>query len=284
MTLGEIYRQGKGVLSGAGNEAPSFDADCLFQKAFGLDRQGRVLHSGEPAGDTSAREYMRYIEERASGRPLQYILGIWPFLGLNLRVGEGVLIPREETELLVHTAVQMLQDTPKPEVLDLCAGTGAVSFGLASLVRSARITAAELYDEAFGYLTLNKKETGFENVAPMRLDVLDAQSAELFSDLDCIVSNPPYIERDDLPVLQQEVQREPRTALDGGADGLVFYRAIAALWLPRLKPGGTAAVEVGENQAPTVAELFQNAGLSRLQIYRDFNGIERVVAGIWKRW
>lgn len=280
MTLGEIYRQGKSMLSRAGNEAPGFDADCLFQKAFGLDRQERILHSGDFAQEEKAQEYLGYVGERAAGRPLQYILGKWPFLQLELRVGEGVLIPREETELLVYTAAQMLNGSEEPKIIDLCAGTGAVALGLASLFPHAQITAAELYDGALSYLNLNIKETGFQNVTPLRLDVLNPQSG--ISGFDCIVSNPPYVERDELPVLQPEVQREPHTALDGGSDGLDFYRAIAQIWLPKLKPGGVAAVEIGEGQGQAVAELFKAAGLSRLQIHRDFNELERVVAGIWE--
>lgn len=281
MTLGEIYRQGKKVLSTAGNEASGFDADCLFQKTFGLDRQARILHANDIAGDAEAQEYVGYIKERAEGRPLQYILGKWPFMKLELRVGEGVLIPREETELLVYTAARLLQGTEKPKIIDLCAGTGAVALGLASLLPHAQITAAELYDEAFFYLDQNIKETGFRNVSPMRLNVLEPQNK--ISELDCIVSNPPYVERDELLMLQEEVQREPVTALDGGADGLSFYKAIAQIWLPKLKLGGAAAVEIGEGQAQAVAKLFEAAGLTRIEIQRDFNGLERVVAGVWKK-
>lgn len=283
MTLGEIYRQGKSALSGAGNEAPAFDADCLFQKAFGLNRQGRVVNSNAPADDTAASDFMGYIAERVSGRPLQYILGKWPFMELELNVGEGVLIPREETELLVHTAAQLLRNVDCPGILDLCAGTGAVALGLASLLPHAVIVAAELYDEAFSYLNRNIKETGYRNVAPLQLDMLNPQSAQLVSELDCIVSNPPYVEKEMISTLQTEVRQEPRTALDGGTDGLDFYRAIARIWLPKLKPGGVAAVEVGEGQAVAVSELLGKAGLAQIQIHRDFNEIERVVAGIWEK-
>ena len=283
MTLGQIYRQGKCVLDRAGNESPGFDADCLFQKAFGFDRQERVMHSNDSADDELAHDYLGDVNERASGRPLQYILGQWPFMGLELKVGEGVLIPREETELLVHTAARLLDGSAEPKVLDLCAGTGAVALGLASLLPCARITAAELYDEAFSYLERNIKETGFQNVTAFRMDVLNPQSARQISALNCIVSNPPYVERSELPILQPEVQMEPRTALDGGVDGLDFYCAIAQIWLPKLEQGGVAAVEVGEGQASAVAKMLESAGLAQIQIYRDFNELERVVAGIWKK-
>jgi protein-(glutamine-N5) methyltransferase, release factor-specific len=280
MTLGELYRQGRQALVGAGNEAAAFDADCLFQKAFGLDRQARILRSAEPADGRLAEEYLKCIASRAGGRPLQYILGEWPFLDLTLRVGDGVLIPREETELLVHVAADLLRETPAPRMLDLCSGTGAVALGLASLIPGARVAAVEFYAEAYAYLTENIQRTGLQNVEPVRLDVLDAQSAQRFSGLDGIVSNPPYVCAGELPALQREVRREPPTALDGGEDGLLFYRAIAQYWLPRLKPGGFVAVEIGEGQAEEVSSLFRAAGVSKIRVEPDFNGIGRVVSGM----
>nr|WP_319489196.1 peptide chain release factor N(5)-glutamine methyltransferase [uncultured Caproiciproducens sp.] len=280
LTLGEAYRQGKTILFHAGNETPAFDAACLFKKVFGLDRQALVVHSGESAGPGKTEEYFRLVRERADGRPLQYILGSWPFMELTLKVGEGVLIPREETELLVTAAAQLLKGTETPKIIDLCSGTGAVALGLASLFPGASIYAAERYDKAFGYLNLNIKNTGFQNVRAVQTDILNPESTAEFPLPDCIVSNPPYVTTGELETLQTEVQREPQTALDGGRDGLLFYRAIAALWIPKLKHGGVAAAEVGEDQAAQVAALFQATGLSKIRILKDFNNIERVVTGI----
>jgi len=282
MTLGEIYQQGKGMLFKAGNQNAAFDAVCLFQNAFGLDHQALLIHSNEQADTARTKEYLAQIAERAGGRPLQYIIGKWPFMELELLVGEGVLIPREETELLVYTAAALLKNTGCPKILDLCSGTGAVALGLASLLPQARITAAELYDEAFTYLNHNIGKTGMRNVTPIQMDILNPQRAESFLELDCIVSNPPYVTTSELSSLQTEVQSEPQSALDGGADGLIFYRTIASLWLPRLKRGGVAAVEVGEGQAAEVAALFESAGLGQMDILTDFNSIERVVSGIMK--
>jgi len=282
MTLGEIYQQGKGMLFKAGNQNAAFDAVCLFQNAFGLDHQALLIHSNEQADTARTKDYLAQIAERAGGRPLQYIIGKWPFMELELLVGEGVLIPREETELLVYTAAALLKSTSNPKILDLCSGTGAVALGLASLLPQARITAAELYDEAFTYLNHNIGKTGMRNVTAIQMDILNPQSAESFLELDCIVSNPPYVTTSELSSLQTEVQSEPQSALDGGADGLIFYRTIASLWLPRLKRGGAAAVEVGEGQAAEVAALFESTGLGQMDILTDFNSIERVVSGIMK--
>jgi release factor glutamine methyltransferase len=278
MNIGEAYRTGKKLLEDAGCDSPAFDAGCLFQKAFGLDRQQRVMRSSECAGVPETESYLSLARERAAGRPLQYLLGEWPFLGLTLEVGEGVLIPREETELLVRTAAAMLNGCPSPEAVDLCSGSGAVALGLASLLPGARVTAVEKYEGAFSFLNRNLERTGFGRVRAVCLDVLDPRSADGFSDLDAVVANPPYVRAGEIAALQREVRREPREALDGGSDGLLFYRAIAKLWLPKLKPGGVAAVEIGEDQAAEVSSLFA-AQLDEIRVSRDFNGLERIVSG-----
>lgn len=278
MNLGEAYRAGKRLLDAAGNESPAFDAGCLFQKAFGLDRQQRILRSAAPADGEKTAAYLGMARDRAAGRPLQYILGEWPFLGLTLAVGEGVLIPREETELLVRAAARRLKPVRRPEVVDLCSGSGAVALGLASLLPGARVAAAEKYEGALAFLRRNIRETGVPGVTAVKLDVLDPKAAEGFHELDAVVSNPPYVRRGELASLQREVRREPREALDGGDDGLAFYRAIAAVWLPKLKPGGVAAVEIGEGQAADIRTLFSGI-LEDIRVYQDFNGLDRVVAG-----
>lgn len=278
MNVGEAYRAGKKLLEKSGCDSPAFDARCLFEKVFGLDRQQRIIRSAEIADEGKTAEYLSLTRERAAGRPLQYILGKWPFLGLTLEVGEGVLIPREETELLVRTAAGLLNERKTPEIVDLCSGSGAVALGLVSLLPGTRVTAVEKYAGALRWLRRNIERTGFSGVAAEELDVLDPASAERFCGLDAVVSNPPYVRAEEIGGLQPEVRREPHEALDGGNDGLVFYRAIAEIWLPKLKPGGVAAVEIGEGQAEDVKRLFGGV-LGDLRVYRDFNGFDRVVSG-----
>ena len=283
MTFGQAYQKGKQMLGEAGVESPAFDAVCLFSAAFGMDRQAMIVHAGEEAPPDGEALFFSQIAQRTRRRPLQYILGEWEFLSLKLRVGEGVLVAREETELLVRVAAELLKDSPGPRVLDLCAGTGAVGLGLAGLLPDANVTCVELYEAAFSYLRQNIEAAGFENVRAVRSDILDEAAASRFSGFDAIVSNPPYVKTGELSTLQTEVQREPATALDGGEDGLVFYRGLAALWLPRLNDGGVAAVEIGEGQEAAVSALFEAAGLSQIEVYRDFNGINRVVSGILRK-
>ena len=261
-------------LAEAGCEDAAFDARCLLEDFGGLPR-------GHRADDTRLTEAQMVLLEnalaqRAAGRPLQYILGQWEFLSLTLKVGEGVLIPRPDTELLCETAAQGLKGRPSPRVLDLCAGTGCVGLGVASLVPGARVTEVELSDVALGYLKQNVAAYPAYDVTVRQADVL-ADYAAFTDTYDAILSNPPYIPTGDLAGLQREVQREPKMALDGAADGLLFYRTIAEHWCEKLAPGGFCAVEVGVDQATDVAALFTASGLENTEIFKDLGGIDRVV-------
>ncbi len=281
MKLRQIYLAGKKKLEEAGVEAPAFDAVCLFEKVFGLDRGGMVVHGDEipPAEEESL--FFSLIERRSSGFPLQYLMGEWPFMGREFLVGPGVLIPREETELLVEAALAGLEGKEKGcRAVDLCAGTGIVGINLSLELPEAEITAVELSQEAFPYL----EENIARHKAPvkaMRADVLKGPPPG-FPIQDAVVSNPPYLTRKDMENLQKEVKSEPEMALRGGEDGLLFYRVIAEKWFPFLRRDGFAAVECGMGQAGQVAEIFHSFGLSEVSILDDFNGIGRVVTGRWR--
>lgn len=286
MTLSELYRSGKETLRKAGCDSPEFDAACLAEKAWGLDRQGLFLRGNREANPEEEASFLQMIRERAAHRPLQYILGSWPFMDMQLLVGEGVLAPREDTEVVVRAAASLLQNTGSPLYgIDLCGGTGAVALGLCSLVPGLRMDCVEWMPEAFAFLEQNTRRFGEGRVRPVRGDVLDARTAEaLFPHpVDVLISNPPYVRAEEIPGLQQEVQQEPHSALDGGQDGLVFYRAIADFWIPKVKPGGVVAVEIGEEQAEAVCQLFQKAGVTELCVHQDLAGLDRAVTGIIKR-
>ena len=265
------------MLEAAGCDSTVFDASCMIEKLAGVSRGGLLLRSG----DIAPRDLIEAVEaaakQRAAGRPLQYILGEWDFLSLTLEVGEGVLIPRADTELLCETAAGRLEGVEAPRVLDLCAGSGCVGLGIASLCKGAAVTAVELSGQAFGYLKRNCTRYPGLNVLPVKADVLK-DFDQFGGGYDAILSNPPYIPTGDLPLLMREVKWEPAMALDGG-DGLVFYRMIADHWLDRLKEGGFCAVEVGIGQAEAVMEIFAGAGLRGVEVFRDLNRIKRVVIG-----
>ncbi len=266
-------------LMAVGCEDAVFDVRCLLETFGGLPHGH--LPDDLPIDNDGLSALNQALEQRLSGRPLQYIVGQWDFLMLSLAVGEGVLVPRADTECLCEETVERLCDSPRPQVLDLCAGSGCVGLGIASLHPHAQVTAVELSDDALPYLIKNTARYASLAVTVKKANVLT--DAALFADgWDAIVSNPPYIPTADLDALQREVQCEPRMALDGDTDGLRFYRAIADDWIPKLRVGGVCAVEVGIGQAASVAALFEAAGLTAIRCVRDYGGVERVVSGIKK--
>ncbi len=281
MTYRELYLKAKSVFSARDIASPGEDSLALVKAFFGLDRSALALRGQECPAPERERDFLKAVEERAARRPLQYILGEWEFMGLSLRVGEGVLVPREDTAVLAETLAERLQGVPEPVGVDLCAGSGAVALGLCALLPHAKLTCLELSEQAFSYLEQNLAAYPQYKICAKVGDVLRKETAESFppQSLDFIASNPPYIPSKELSILQPEVQREPAMALDGGEDGLVFYRALCALWLPRLKPGGILAVEIGEDQGKTVSALFASHGLTKIELRQDWAGLDRCVAG-----
>lgn len=278
MTLNELYIQTKSDLKKAGADSPAFDALCLFEQVFSLDRHGLIMRGSDTADPEKADRLTMLAARRANGEPLQYTLGKWQFMGSEFFVGPGVLIPREDTQCVVEAAIHALRDKTNLNIIDLCSGSGAIAVSLAKAL-DCRVIAAELYDEAFSYLEKNISLNAAQNVQPLKLDVL--RDYDKFQDgfFDLIISNPPYIETDEIKALQREVQYEPQTALDGGGDGLTFYRSITGNWSPKLKPGGMLCFELGEGQYDPVSEMMLRSGLERIGSERDLVGIIRCACG-----
>lgn len=269
MTLKELYEHGRKALG------DSFEAEILCAEFLGVRRK-EIIVSPEVV-HKNPQHYLRAVEKRMGGAPLQYILGHWLFDGLDLKVREGVLIPREDTLPLVVEAAEFIGNKSF-KGFDLCSGTGAVALGITNRCKNAAIEAVELYEQPLSCLKENIKLWGRGRVTALALNVLTESITH--EGLDFIVSNPPYIESGEIPTLQEEVQREPHTALDGGIDGLVFYRVICQKWAKALRQGGLLAVEIGDTQGSAVESLFAENGFSDIRTVKDFNGLPRVVRGI----
>lgn len=253
-----------------------FEAEQLFKHVTGWGVSDLPYMGDMPAPIAQSLQLADLWDRRLAGEPLQYLLGEWEFYGLPFTVGEGVLIPRADTETLVDVALELMQDTPAPAVLDLCSGSGAVAVALAHSLPAAKVTAVELSDCAFFYLEKNIARNGV---------LVDAVRGDIHTytpggALNLLTANPPYIPSGDLESLQAEVHREPSLALDGGEDGLRFYRGILERYPAFLAQGGALCVEVGFDQAADVANLFGLAGLGDIAIYNDLSGIARVVTGL----
>lgn len=214
------------------------------------------------------------LSKRAEGLPIQYIIGKWWFYKGEFFVGEGVLIPRQDTETLVETARTLIKDKPTPAVCDLCAGSGCIAVSIAGDRPDADVLALEKYDAAYSYLLKNIAHNKV-SVKTVQADVTEGS----FGSYDLIVSNPPYITAEDMKTLSAEVKKEPETALFGGEDGLYFYRKITELWKGSLKAGGALAFEVGIGESDAVSEILANNGFKNIAVVNDLGGVPRVVFG-----
>lgn len=270
----ELLRQGEEALAASGVQDAAYDARCILENCSGLDRTHLILSYDETPPASVRQTYLAHIERRASGEPLQYILGAWPFCGFTFRVREGVLIPRPETEFLAEKAVSLL---PENAVLfDVCAGTGCIGLSVALRRADVQVYLFEKYDAPFACLRENILMHSAQNAHAVLCDMHEGVPAGL-PEPDGIVSNPPYIPASELPTLPREVRREPQEALDGGQDGLVFYRALREKWFPHLRQNGFLSMECGETQPPLAASLFPHA-----QTEPDYLGTERFVTAYRK--
>ena len=222
------------------------------------------------------------VKKRREGYPLQYIIGKWSFMGNDFIVGEGVLIPRDDTEVAVNECFSAVKNIRRAKILDLCSGSGIIAVTLAKLLPDAEITALELEDRAFGFLEKNILLNKADNVRALKGDIFRAFSCIEDKSFDAIISNPPYIKRGEISALQKEVGFEPVSALDGGEDGLDFYRCIAENWLSKLKNGGSITLEIGEEQAEDVTGLLSEKCISDIRTVKDIQGLDRVIFGTQK--
>lgn len=277
MTVNEIYQSGLKLLENNNIENSKFEAQSLLQKAFSLDRVGFIIHKTDKADENCSHNFLNFIEKRISGEPLQYILGEWSFMGFDFKVGRGVLIPRDDTEVVVNLCIDFLENRTDKKTVDLCSGSGAIAVAL-DKISGAEVTAVEIDETAFSYLETNVKENN-SSVKPVMADALEICETFADGELDLIVSNPPYIKSADIETLQKEVRLEPRLALDGGEDGCDFYREIVSRWSRKLKKGGALAFELGENQADAVKALMTEQGFSDFKISLDFGGVQRAIIG-----
>lgn len=219
-------------------------------------------------------------KRRKTGEPLQYILGNWDFYGRKYFVGEGVLIPRPETELLCDIAIGHLKNTGGTAV-DLCSGSGCIAVTTA-LEANVGTVGIEISGKAYGYFLKNIAENKAEKlVTAINGDIFDKDILGQFPDdsLSAVLSNPPYISSADMKTLQKEVTFEPELALFGGEDGLDFYRRLVPMWAVKLRSGGLFAVEIGEEQGQAVSDIFKKAGLTP-QVVTDYSGHNRIVSAV----
>lgn len=278
VSRGQLYKNILELLDRSGFDR--FDAYCIFESAFGDSFPRIMMDRTLEVPKDICDKISAMAQKRCQGYPLQYILGSWEFLGYEFKVGEGVLIPRPDTETLVMQVrdICLSNDLKAPKIADLCSGSGCIAISLKLWFPGAEVYAVELSEKALTYLRENIKLNNGADIHIVQADVLDEKTSRSISDLDIIVSNPPYLTAEEMNDLQTEVSFEPETALFGGADGLDFYRKITRIWRDSLKEGGFLAYEFGLGQHDAVSRILRKNGFENIQLSRDTAGIIRTAA------
>lgn len=280
MTYEESYRWGERELRAAGIEEAGLEARLLLEYVCGTNRSDLLAHGERPLETLQERAYHDLVGRRSKRIPLQYLTGVQEFMGLTFSVNEHVLIPRQDTEILVEEVLRNLHDGMS--VLDMCTGSGCILISLLHYSNHCRGVGADISMEALAVARQNEEKLlGREAIAEDEIRFVRSDLFERISEkFDIIVSNPPYIESNVIGTLMPEVRNyEPRLALDGGADGLTFYRKIAAKSRDYLYGGGMLFLEIGYDQGESVSALLNEAGFLEVQVVKDYAGLDRVVYG-----
>lgn len=274
--LYSVYREAIKSLTEAGCDSPEFDAQQLVLYCFGMNKTQLLLNSGNEIEEGKLIFFEDCVKRRCSHEPLQYIIGMWDFHRFSFKVGEGVLIPRPETELLVDFAAEEIRKNNYSVVYDLCCGSGCIGLSVAKLCPNVKVFCVDISDKAIEYTTKNKELLCADNVTVIKSDVLDSVGFLGLPRPDIILSNPPYIKSEEIKTLQPEIAFEPIIALDGGEDGLLFYRSLADSWFTYINKGGYIAMEIGEEQGKDVLSLFVDKA-EKARIIKDASDLDRVV-------
>ena len=280
MTYRESYEKAKAVLAEALIEEAEVDARLLLEYAYGTDRSYLLAHGDKELSETQETYYQALIQKRAQRIPLQHLTGVQDFMGLTFQVDEHVLIPRQDTEILVEEVMRELHDGM--DILDMCTGSGCILISLLRYSNDCTGLGVDISDEALALADENAQKL----LGPDR--PVQFLKSDLFESVegmyDIIVSNPPYIQSSVIADLMSEVKdHEPLSALDGGEDGLFFYRKITRECKGFLKPGGKLFFEIGCDQGSAVTEILSEEGFGEIQVVKDYAGLDRVVYGILLR-
>ena len=266
---------------------PLLDSQVILCRVLNVDRLYLIINKDKILTKEETEEYNKLIEKRFEGLPVQYITGSQEFMGLMFHVEEGVLIPRPDTEILIEKVLDRIDVNNRYNIVDIGTGSGAISVSLAKLIEGAYIYSIDISRKAIDMGRKNAENNGVgSKISFLNGNLFEPlEKTDIIGKVDILVSNPPYIPTEDIENLQIEVSRyEPRIALDGGVNGLDFYRKIIDGAPKYLKEDGLIALEVGYNQSRKVIDIMVEKGkYVDIQITKDLAGIERVISGRIKK-
>lgn len=255
------------------------DAEVILSSLLKVDRV--YLYTNRDASLTPEieTEFFKRINRRCAGEPVQYITGVKEFMSLEFNVKKGVLIPRPDTETLVETVLDLIKDIKNPQIIDVGCGSGAISVSIAHYVKDAFIFALDIMDIPLSTTLENARKHKVEDrIEIIKSDMLNSMDEKYLEGIDVIVSNPPYIKENGIEHLQREVRDyEPPAALNGGEDGLKYYRILVPAALRFLKKGGIIALEIGYDQKISVSNILNKSGYKNIECICDLAGHDRVI-------
>lgn len=278
LTYRQMCHNGAAILADAGITDAEYDSFALLEYITGMDRTAYILDGSKSVPEDIAERYDAVIDRRSSHIPLQHITGQAWFYGRSFNVNSDVLVPRQDTEVLVSEALKVIN--AKDSVLDMCTGSGCIIITLALEKKLGRALGADISEAALKVASGNREKLGADDVTFVKSNIfsdINVNDEELF---DVIVSNPPYIATGEIETLTEEVRiHDPYIALDGLEDGLHFYREITQQSLNYIKSGGWLLYEIGCTQAHDVSDIMSEYGYSNIKVIKDLAGLDRVVMG-----
>lgn len=274
MTIKQAITKGMIMLKSNNVESPKLKARLLLQYILDKPRQYIIVYDNKEIDKQQQWQYFVNIEKLTKGVPLQHITHRQEFMKMDFFVDENVLIPRPDTEILVEEVIKIAQKYNSPRILDLCTGSGAIAISLKKFVPNADITAVDISEKALEIAQRNAKKLETK-INFLKSDLFDKLDNKKF---DIIVSNPPYIRKDEIKKLSEEVQKEPKIALDGGEDGLDFYRIITEQAINYLKTGSFLCFEIGYNQKNDVIKIIEDEqNYKNTYCKKDLYGNDRII-------
>lgn len=278
LTYRQMCHNGAAILADAGITDAEYDSFALLEYITGMDRTAYILNGSKSVPEDITERYDAVIDRRSSHIPLQHITGQAWFYGRSFNVNSDVLVPRQDTDVLVSEALKVIN--AKDSVLDMCTGSGCIIITLALEKKLGRAVGADISEAALKVASGNREKLGADDVTFVKSNIfsdINVNDAELF---DVIVSNPPYIATGEIETLTEEVRiHDPYIALDGFEDGLHFYREITQQSMNYIKSGGWLLYEIGCTQAHDVSDIMSEYGYSNIKVIKDLAGLDRVVMG-----
>lgn len=281
MKIREVLQIGRKILENSNTDSANLDAEVLLRHVLTMTREQLIISYNDNISDNNVSKYYIYLEKAVNDYPISYITNIKEFMSLDFYVDENVLIPRNDTEILVENVIKSCKKSKNIVLLDMCTGSGCIAISLAKYIENARVLAIDISNKALEIAKKNaKKNNVYNRIEFYQSDRFNSLNNNLYNSIDIIISNPPYIQTKEIQLLKNNVKKyEPILALDGGKDGLDFYETITKESYKFLKKYGKIFYEIGYDQGKDVKDILEKNCFKNIKILKDLSKKDRIVIG-----